>query len=89
MQLVPAWGAGEPDTPGRKTESLDVLLLARAGETGGVRLMTLLGEGGGCVLSHSAFLVVGGVVGPGGAPEEHPGRRRSWSRGRLWRRLGV
>ena len=44
--------AGEPDTPGRKTESLDELLLARAGETGGVRLMTPLGEGGGvCVIT--------------------------------------
>ena len=42
--------AGEPDTPGRKTESLDELLLA--GETGGVRLMTPLGEGGGvCVIT--------------------------------------
>ena len=41
---------GEPGTPGRKTESLDELLLA--GETGGVRLMTPLGEGGGvCVIT--------------------------------------
>ena len=46
MWLGPAGGAGEPDTPGRKTESLDELLLTRAGETGGVRLMTPLGEDG-------------------------------------------
>ena len=43
---------GEPDAPGRKTESLDELLLAGAGETGGVRLMTPLGEDGGlCVIT--------------------------------------
>ena len=50
--MGPARVAGKPDGPGRKGLPLDELLLAGAGETGGVRLMTPLGEGGGvCVIT--------------------------------------
>jgi hypothetical protein len=41
---LPVEDTGWPGGPGKNTESLEELLLAGAGETGGVCLMTPLGE---------------------------------------------
>ena len=52
MRSWPAGYAGRPGRSGKNTESLEELLLVGAGETGGVRLMTPLGEDGGvCVIT--------------------------------------
>ena len=57
-----------PGRPGENTGSLEELLLAGAEKTGGVRLMTPQGKTMECAVSHSTFLIVGGVISPGVVP---------------------